>query len=86
VDSDIISIVKELAAGGFATFLVAILVAGRYRIWVWGYHLDEVIKERDTLIAYERAEKEQFKQLLLDARELTNRSVDLASKVVRGGQ
>jgi hypothetical protein len=81
---DAFQIVKELAAGGFATFLVAILVAGRYRIWVWGYVLDEVVTEKNKLVEYERARGEEWKQLALTNRELVERSVTVVSKAVGG--
>lgn len=83
---DVMQIIKDLATGGFATFLVTILVAGKYRIWVWGYILDDIVKDKDAQIAHERAEKDQWRTLALQNRELTDRSVSLATKVVQGAQ
>jgi hypothetical protein len=80
---DAIQLIEKLAAGGFATFLVAILIAGKYRVWVWGYHLDDAIRDREKQITYERAEKDQWRQLAMEGKNLTDRSVALASTVVK---
>lgn len=91
---DIYQVVKELAAGGFATFLVAVLVAGKYRVWIWGHHydamviekderFDEMVREKDAQITYERGEKDQWRALAWDTHKLTERSVSLATKAVQ---
>lgn len=79
---DLFQVVKELAAGGFATFLVAILVAGKYGVWVWGHHYTDMCKEKDAIIAYERAEKEEWRQLAWETKHLTEKSVRVAEKAV----
>jgi hypothetical protein len=79
---DNFEIIKELAAGGFASFLIAILIAGKYRIWVWGYHLDELRRDYEKAIDYERAEKNQWREIALEGRDLVHRSVSMAGKVV----
>lgn len=77
-----IQVIKELAAGGFATFLIAILVAGKYRIWMFTSYHDEMIVDKDKQIAAERAEKEQWRALALETRNLTDRSVSALNKVI----
>lgn len=77
-----ISIINKLAAGGLATLLIAILVAGWKRIWVWGYHFDEMVRQKDALIDYERKEKEEWRQLAWGTHKLTERTVTLAAKAV----
>lgn len=81
-----IEVAKEVAAGGFATFLVIVLIAGKYRVWMWGYHYDEMVKEKDELIAYERAEKNEWRSMAWDTRRLTDKSVTLAQKAVGRAQ
>lgn len=44
---EIAEVVKTLAAGGFATLLIAILVAGRYRQWLWYNVYDEMVAAKD---------------------------------------
>ena len=78
-----ISVINKLAAGGLATLLIAILVAGKYKIWVWGYAYEEMVKEKDAQIAYERAEKNEWRQLAWETRSLTEKSVSLATKAVQ---
>jgi len=78
--------IKELATGGFATFLIALLVAGKYRVWVYGHYLDEVIKNKDAQIAREQQETERWRALALGARELTDRSLAVAARVVSQAQ
>lgn len=79
---DLITVIKELATGGFATFLIAIIIAGWKRIWIWSYVYDEMIKEKNAQIEHERAEKEEWKAHVFKTKELTDRTLHLAEKVV----
>lgn len=92
-DLTLFQLVEKLAAGGFATFLIVILIAGQKRVWVWGYHLDDTIREKDTyyddmvkeknaLIAYERNEKDEWRTLAWETKKLTEKSVSLAQTAV----
>jgi len=78
---DVFQVVEKLAAGGFVTFLVAILLAGKYRVWVWGYQLDEAVRDKEKQIEEQRHEKEQWRSQALGARDLTERSVTLSTKL-----
>lgn len=87
------NLAKDIAAGGFATLLIAILIAGKYRVWMWCHHhdeiktaddrrFDEMVEEKDKQIEYERKEKEEWRKLAWDTKRLTEQSVTLAAKVV----
>lgn len=79
---DSFEILEKLAASGFASFLLAVLWAGKARVWVWGYHLEELQKRHDREIEHERAEKNEWKALALDSRDVVHRSLRVASKSV----
>lgn len=81
--NEAVEAINKLAAGGLATLLIAILVAGWKGIWIWGYHFDAMVKEKDAQIAYERAEKEQWRKLAWDTHQLTERSVSIVDKAVK---
>jgi len=76
---------KDLAAGGFATLLIAIGVAGWYKVWIWGYVYEDMKKEKDAQIESERQQKNEYKSMLFSARNLTDRTVEVAQKAL-GGQ
>lgn len=81
--NEAVEAINKLAAGGLATLLIAILVAGWKGIWIFGKHYEAMVKEKDAQIAYERAEKEQWRKLAWDTHLLTERSVSLATKAVK---
>lgn len=79
-----LELAKELAASSFATFLIVILIAGKYRWWVFGSYYDEMLKDKEEQIEYERREKEQWRAMAMQTRDLTERSVAVAAKAVVG--
>lgn len=80
--TELIPVIEKLASAGFATFLVVIIIAGRYRIWLWSWTFDEMLKAKNEQIDYERREKEYWRSAAFQNKDLADRSVVVASKVV----
>ena len=80
--AELIPLIERLAGAGFATFLVVIIIAGRYRIWLWSWTFDEMLNAKNEQLNYERKEKEYWRSAAFQNKDLADRSVVVASKVV----
>lgn len=78
--------VDLVTKGGLPLVIAAIVVGGWRRWYVWGWTLDQIVKDKDAQITALRADRDEWKTLANRATADTKLMVEWAQGVARGAR
>ncbi len=79
---DLVAFLEKLSGASLPLIAVLVLYAGWKKYWVWGYQLEDLRMEKERELENERRDKNEWKSLVFQTKQLTDRSVSALSKVV----